>query len=164
MARIKVLGGTGFAGEAVVREAAGRGHEVTSYSRRSPSEPVDGVAYVNGSLLDPELLATTVENADVVFETISPRGDMEGRVEEIVDQLIRLADDSGVRLGVLGGVSSVSRSPRSYRRSRPDSRYWRRSRSPLRRSTGSTSVQPPPSVPGTPSKSPVTTALVTMYC
>jgi putative NADH-flavin reductase len=68
---------------------------------------VDGVAYVNGSLLDPELLATTVENADVVFETISPRGDMEGRVEEIVDQLIRLADDSGVRLGVLGGVSSV---------------------------------------------------------
>jgi uncharacterized protein len=107
MARIKVLGGTGFAGEAVVREAAGRGHEVTSYSRRSPSEPVDGVAYVNGSLLDPELLATTVENADVVFETISPRGDMEGRVEEIVDQLIRLADDSGVRLGVLGGVSSV---------------------------------------------------------
>ena len=80
---------------------------MTSYSRRPPSEPVDGVAYVNGSLLDPELLATTVENADVVFETISPRGDMEGRVEEIVDQLIRLADDSGVRLGVLGGVSSV---------------------------------------------------------
>ena len=107
MARIKVLGGTGFAGEAVVREAAGRGHRSRHIAGGRQSEPVDGVAYVNGSLLDPELLATTVENADVVFETISPRGDMEGRVEEIVDQLIRLADDSGVRLGVLGGVSSV---------------------------------------------------------
>ena len=107
MARIKVLGGTGFAGEAVVREAARRGHTVTSYSRRPPSDPVDGVEYVNGSLLDSEVMAKTVENADVVFEAISPRGDMEGREEEIVDQLIRLADDAGVRLGVLGGVSSL---------------------------------------------------------
>jgi len=107
MARIKVLGGTGFAGEALVREAVSRGHAVTSYSRRAPSEPVDGVTYVNGSLLDTEVLATTVEDTDVVFEAISPRGDMAGREEEIVDQLIRLADDAGVRLGVLGGVSSV---------------------------------------------------------
>jgi putative NADH-flavin reductase len=107
MARIKVLGGTGFAGEALVREAARRGHTVTSYSRRPPSDPVDGVEYVHGSLLDPVLLATTVQNADVVFEAISPRGDMEGREEEIVDQLIRLADDPGVRLGVLGGASSL---------------------------------------------------------
>ena len=94
MARIKVLGGTGFAGEAVAREAASRGHTVTSYSRRPPSDPVDGVEYVTGSLLDPELLAQTVQNADVVFETVSPRGDMEGRLEEIVDQLISLADNA----------------------------------------------------------------------
>lgn len=107
MARIKVLGGTGFAGEAVAREAASRGHAVTSYSRRPPSDPVDGVEYVTGSLLDPELLAQTVQKADVVFETVSPRGDMEGRLEEIVDQLISLADDAHVRLGVLGGVSST---------------------------------------------------------
>jgi putative NADH-flavin reductase len=107
MARIKVLGGTGFAGEAVVREAASRGHTVTSYSRRPPTEPVDGVEYVNGSLLDLELLAKAVQNADVVFEAISPRGDMEGREEEIVDELIHLANDAGVRLGVLGGASSL---------------------------------------------------------
>lgn len=107
MARIKVLGGTGFAGAAVVREAVGRGHQVTSYSRRPPSEPVEGVEYVTGSLLDSDLLASTVADADVVFETMSPRGDMQGRLEEIVDQLIRLADDAHVRLGVLGGVSSM---------------------------------------------------------
>ena len=107
MARITVLGGTGYGGEAVVREAARRGHTVTSYSRRPPEQPVDGVTYVTGSLLDPDLLAQSVRDADVVFEALSPRGDMVGKVEGIVDELIRLADEGGVRLGVLGGASSM---------------------------------------------------------
>jgi len=107
MARISVLGGTGYGGEAVVREAARRGHQVTSYSRRPPAEPVEGVEYVTGSLLEPEVLERAVRGADVVFETLSPRGDMQGKVEGIVDDLIRLADEAGVRLGVLGGVSST---------------------------------------------------------
>ena len=107
MARIKVLGGTGYAGSAVVREAVRRGHTVTSYSRRSPSDPVPGADYVTGSLLEPALRAEAVRDADVVFETVSPRGDMEGKVEGLVADLIRLADEAGARLGVLGGVSSV---------------------------------------------------------
>jgi len=107
LARIKVLGGTGYAGAAVLREAARRGHTVTSYSRRAPAEPEEGVDYVIGSLLDPDLLARTVEDTDVVFETMSPRGDMVGRLEGVVEQLIRLADASGIRLGVLGGASSL---------------------------------------------------------
>jgi uncharacterized protein len=107
MARITVLGGTGYGGEAVVREAVRRGHTVTSYSRRPPEEPVDGVTYVTGSLLDPDLLAQSVRDTDVVFEALSPRGDMQGKVEGIVDALIRLADEAGVRLGVLGGASSL---------------------------------------------------------
>jgi putative NADH-flavin reductase len=107
MARISVLGGTGYGGGAVVREAARRGHAVTSYSRRPPEQPVDGVTYVTGSLLDRDLLAQSVRDADVVFEALSPRGDMQGRVERIVDDLIRLADDAGARLGVLGGASSM---------------------------------------------------------
>jgi putative NADH-flavin reductase len=107
MARITVLGGTGYGGAAVVREAARRGHSVTSYSRRAPEQPVDGVRYVTGSLLDRDLLAQSVRDADVVFEALSPRGDMQGKVEGIVDDLIRLADEAGVRLGVLGGASSL---------------------------------------------------------
>jgi uncharacterized protein len=107
MARISVLGGTGYGGEAVVREAARRGHEVSAFSRRPPAEPVPGVEYVTGSLLEPELLQRSVRDADVVFEALSPRGDMEGRVEGVVDDLIRLADAAGVRLGVLGGASSL---------------------------------------------------------
>ena len=107
MARITVLGGTGYGGEAVVREAARRGHTVTSYSRRPPEQPVDGVTYVTGSLLDPDLLAQSVRDTDVVFDALSPRGDMQGKVEGIADALIRLADEAGVRLGVLGGASSM---------------------------------------------------------
>jgi len=107
MARIKVLGGTGYAGAAVVGEATRRGHTVTSYSRRPPAEPVADAHYVTGSLLDPELLASAVTDTDVVFETISPRGDMEGKLEGLVDQLMELADRAGVRLGVLGGASSL---------------------------------------------------------
>jgi putative NADH-flavin reductase len=107
MARISVLGGTGYAGEAVVREAARRGHSVTAFSRRPPEQPVEGVEYVTGSLLEPELLQRSVQGADVVFEALSPRGDMQGKVEGVVDDLIRLADEGGVRLGVLGGASSL---------------------------------------------------------
>ncbi len=107
MARITVLGGTGYGGEAVVREAARRGHTVTSYSRRPPEQPVDGVTYVTGSVLEPDLLAQSVRDADVVFEALSPRGDMQGKVEGVVDALIGLADEAGVRLGVLGGASSM---------------------------------------------------------
>ena len=68
---------------------------------------MDGVTYVTGSLLDPELVAQSVRDADVVFEAVSPRGDMQGKVEGLVDELIRLADKAGVRLGVLGGASSM---------------------------------------------------------
>lgn len=107
MARISVLGGTGYSGGAVVREASRRGHAVTSYSRRPPEQPVDGVTYVTGSLLDRELLAQSIRDTDVVFEALSPRGDMQGKVEDLVDDLIRLSDEAGVRLGVLGGASSM---------------------------------------------------------
>ena len=161
MARIKVLGGTGFAGAAVVREAVGRGHQVTSYSRRPPSEPVEGVEYVTGSLLDSDLLASTVADADVVFETMSPRGDMQGVSRRLLTNSFGLPTtltcDSECSVAchrcsspreVRDCLTSASSSPRSCRRSRPEWPYWRRSRMPLRRSTGSTSVRPRRSVPG----------------
>lgn len=111
MARISVIGGTGYAGSAVVREAARRGHEVTAVSRTSPDVPVPGVTYVAGSVLDAGVLQGAVDGADVVFEALSPRGDMAGKVEAVIDDLITLADKAGVRLGVLGGVSSVLVAP-----------------------------------------------------
>jgi hypothetical protein len=115
MARITVLGGTGYAGAAVVREAARRGHEVTSISRRLPDSPLDGITYVTGSVTDPDILARSVADVDVVFETVSPRGDTAGKLEGVLDELIDLADRAGVRLGVLGGVSSMLVAPNGPR-------------------------------------------------
>ncbi len=111
MAKISVIGGTGYAGSAVVREAARRGHEVTAVSRTAPEAPVPGVTYLTGSVLDAAVLQKSVDGADVVFEALSPRGDMAGKVEAVIDDLITLADTAGFRLGVLGGVSSVLVSP-----------------------------------------------------
>ncbi len=107
MARITVLGGTGYAGAAVVAEAARRGHEVTAISRHAPSEPVAAVRYLTGSVLEDDVLAGAVADAEVVFEALSPRGDMAGKVGGVFERLLDLADQGGVRLGVLGGASSL---------------------------------------------------------
>jgi putative NADH-flavin reductase len=106
-----VLGGTGYGGSAVVREAARRGHEVTAVSRTAPQEPISGVDYLAGSVLDPVVLQRAVARADVVFEALSPRGDMAGKVEGVFAALLALADQHGTRVGVLGGTSSLLVSP-----------------------------------------------------
>src|SRR5689334_6224647 len=111
MARITVIGGTGYGGAAVVREAARRGHSVVAISRSEPAEPVPGVEYVAGSVLDPDVLERAVKDTDVVFEAISPRGDMADKAVDAFLGLARAADHAGVRLGVLGGVSSVLVAP-----------------------------------------------------
>jgi putative NADH-flavin reductase len=113
--RITVLGGTGYAGSAIVEEAARRGHEVTSYSRSMPANPVEGVRYRTASVLDDAVLAESVTDTDVVFEALSPRGELEGKLEGVVERLIPLADAAGVRLGVLGGASSLLVSPEGPR-------------------------------------------------
>jgi putative NADH-flavin reductase len=109
--RITVLGGTGYAGSAIAREAERRGHDVTSYSRNMPEDPVQGVRYRTGSVLDDGFLAESVTETDVVFEALSPRGELAGELEGVVERLLPLATDAGVRLGVLGGASSLQVSP-----------------------------------------------------
>jgi len=111
MTRITVLGGTGYSGLETVREAAGRGHEVTSVSRSAPEDRIDGVRYATGSVLDAAVLDDAFKGAEVVYDALSPRGELEGRLEHVVEDLIRRADTGGVRLGVLGGASSLLVSP-----------------------------------------------------
>lgn len=107
MARITVLGGTGYAGAAVVAEARKRGHEVTAVSRSAPESPVEGVDHVEGSVLDAEVLDRVVEGRDVVVSALSPRGDMAGRLEGIVSDLVTRLAGTPTRLGYIGGASSL---------------------------------------------------------
>lgn len=109
MTRITIVGGTGYAGSAVAREAASRGHDVTSFSRTAPTGDarLDGVTYVTGSLLDAEVRARAVEGADVLVSTLSPRGELDGRIVEVDGELAALAAAAGTRLIVVGGYSSL---------------------------------------------------------
>jgi putative NADH-flavin reductase len=107
MTRITVLGGTGYAGAAIVAEAAKRGHQVTAVNRSTVEAPVDGVEYMTGSAQDPAVLDAVVADRDVVVVALSPRGDMVGQVEGIVDDLIARLAGTATRLGYVGGASSL---------------------------------------------------------
>jgi uncharacterized protein len=107
MAKISVFGGTGYAGAHIVREAAGRGHTVTSISRNAPDEQVDGVEYVAGSILDPAVRAQAVAGADVVVVSIPPRGEMADQLQPTVAALAEEAARAGSRLGIVGGAGSL---------------------------------------------------------
>jgi len=111
MARITVLGGTGYAGGNIVREAASRGHEVTSISRNAPQDKVSGVTYVTGDVLDPAVVDQAVAGADVVVEALSPRGALEGTIGSVVQKLSAAVQAAGARLGVVGGAGSLLVAP-----------------------------------------------------
>lgn len=103
MARIAVIGGTGYAGGHIVKEAVDRGHTVVSVARKVPAARVPGVTYVEGSLLDAPGLAAELAGVHVVVVAVAPRGDMEGRVRPSIAELAE-ALPAGTRLGVIGGA------------------------------------------------------------
>jgi putative NADH-flavin reductase len=111
MARISVFGGTGYAGSNLVAEAARRGHTVTSVSRHLPAQQVEGVDYLEGSLLDADTRAKVLTDADVVVVTVAPRGDMAGSVHPGITALAAEAKQAGVRIGVIGGAGALHVAP-----------------------------------------------------
>jgi uncharacterized protein len=109
MATIVVIGGTGYTGGNVVREAASRGHQVISVSRSAPKEPADGVRYEVGPV--EELAPRVIPSADAVVAALSPRGDMVGRLVEVYGTLARLSAGAGARYLQVGGFSSLRPAP-----------------------------------------------------
>ncbi|WP_300267540.1 NAD(P)-dependent oxidoreductase [Microbacterium sp.] len=103
MARIAVIGGTGYAGSNIVAEAVSRGHSVVSIARSVPTERVEGAIYLEGTILDVAGLVEQLQEVDVVIQAISPRGNMAGKVRPATAELFAALDDS-VRLGVVGGA------------------------------------------------------------
>lgn len=103
MARIAVIGGTGYAGGHIAKEAADRGHTVVSVARRVPGQRVPGVTYVEGSLLDTPGLLAELQGVDAIILAVAPRGDMAGKVRPAAAELVAELPQ-GVRLGVIGGA------------------------------------------------------------
>ncbi|MFE7844194.1 NAD(P)-dependent oxidoreductase [Microbacterium sp. NPDC057407] len=103
MARIAVIGGTGYAGSHIVQEAVNRGHTVVSVARTVASDRVEGATYIEGTLLDVPSLVAELEGVDVVVLAVPARGDMEGSVRSNVAELLVELPDT-VRVGVIGGA------------------------------------------------------------
>lgn len=110
MTTVTVIGGTGYAGSAIVKEAARRGHEVTSLSRSLPADAdrVEGVRYVQG---DAALAGTVTDGADVVVGALSPRAGSEGTLVATYTDIASKAAAAGARLVVVGGFSSLRPAP-----------------------------------------------------
>lgn len=103
MSRIAVIGGTGYAGSNIVAEAVSRGHSVISIARSIPTERVEGAVYLEGNILDVPSLLEQIDEADVVIQAISPRGDMVGKVRPATAELFEALPEN-VRFGVVGGA------------------------------------------------------------
>jgi uncharacterized protein len=107
MSRIVVIGGTGYAGSAIAKEAASRGHDVTSFSRSLPDDQVEGINYVQGDATDTAALEAAISGADVVVAALAPRGPLAEPFREVNRAIARLADAADARLFVVGGYSSL---------------------------------------------------------
>ncbi|MEB7503533.1 NAD(P)-dependent oxidoreductase [Arthrobacter koreensis] len=106
MTRVVIFGGTGYAGSNIAREAAARGHEVTSYSRRPPEQPLPGVEYRTGSLASPEVVTAAAADADVLVVAVHG-ADVDGSpLSAYVPALIDAARTNGARLAFVGGAGS----------------------------------------------------------
>lgn len=104
MTAITVVGGTGYAGAAIVAEAARRGHTVTAISRTAPGTQVEGVDYVTGDLTQS---VPDIAGAEVVVAALSPRGDNAGKLRDAYRSLAQAAATSGARFVGIGGFSSL---------------------------------------------------------
>lgn len=111
MSRITVIGGTGYAGSAIVAEAAARGHQVTALSRSLPDAPIPNVIYVQGDATDAATLSAPIEGADVVVAAVAPRGPQAGTWRDVHRTIARLADAAGAPLFIVGGYSSLRPAP-----------------------------------------------------
>ncbi|MGN6605883.1 MAG: NAD(P)-dependent oxidoreductase [Jatrophihabitans sp.] len=109
MSTIVIFGGTGYTGRNIAREAVARGHDVVAVSRSTPDDPIDGVRYETGDVLD--VAPRVISNADAVVATLSPRGDMANRLVGIYRELATRAAAAGARYVQIGGFSSLRPAP-----------------------------------------------------
>ncbi|MET0992836.1 MAG: NAD(P)H-binding protein, partial [Mycobacterium sp.] len=103
--KIAVFGGNGFAGSAIAKEAASRGHEVTVVARSAQSGTETNV--VQGSVHDNTIVEQITADNDVVVVAI-PAREIDGkRLLDAVTPLADAAARNGARIAVVGGAGSL---------------------------------------------------------
>ncbi|MFM9919294.1 NAD(P)-dependent oxidoreductase [Lacisediminihabitans sp. H27-G8] len=109
MSRITILGGTGYTGSNIAREAVARGHEVISFSRHAPESAIEGVRYRTGSMSAE--LPDLVSSADVVIGALAPRAELATGLTDVYATLAKLAAQAATRIGIVGGFSALRPAP-----------------------------------------------------
>jgi putative NADH-flavin reductase len=107
MTKIVVLGGTGFAGSHIVREALSRGWEAVAVARHLPAEKVPGATYAEIDIADASDLGHVTRDADalvVALRAAAPLG--AGTLADAVPPLLAAAGKNQSRLAVIGGAGS----------------------------------------------------------
>lgn len=103
---ISVLGGTGYAGSAIAREATLRGHRVTVFSRKKPADAIPGVNYVQSDITCDE---PNFDGADVIVGALSPRAENVGTLAKHYRRVSGWAAEAGARFVLVGGFSCLRR-------------------------------------------------------
>lgn len=64
--KVAIIGATGFLGTSLVKEFAGRGHQVTAISRNANGEDTDNVTYKKADVFDTDGLAQVLKGHDAI--------------------------------------------------------------------------------------------------
>lgn len=108
--KIALFGATGMIGQRVLREAVGRGHDVSAIARDPSKVVADArVRPVRADVLDAASVASAVAGHDAVVSAFSPRGEQGvGAVLTATRSLIAGLRSAGVkRLVIVGGAGSL---------------------------------------------------------
>ena len=109
--RVLLFGVTGFTGGNLARELIGRGHEVLGVARSITDAQIpDGVIAVAANIFDEDAVAALAEDVDVIAVAVAPLTD-DGPLSDAVPGLLAVAEQRGARLGMVGGASSLLRTP-----------------------------------------------------
>ena len=110
--RLIVFGASGGCGSQLVKQAAGRGHQVTAVVRSATRyEAPDGIAVVRGDVLDAGFVASVIPNHDAVASCVGIRyAHPWARRESPDDFISRVTTNivSGMRASGLSRVSVIS--------------------------------------------------------
>jgi uncharacterized protein len=116
MAKIVVFGAGGAAGRAFIREATGRGHQVTAVVR-DPNKYADlggvGVALAKGDVLDADKVAEIAAGHEVALSAVAmPQDGPRSFYVDVTKALLAGLNKAGVgRLLIVGGAASLSVGP-----------------------------------------------------
>jgi putative NADH-flavin reductase len=112
MAKIALIGATGFVGAAVLKEAVSRGHTVTALVRNTDKvEKLDNVTAVKTDVFDTDALAKQLAGHDIVISAFNP-GWTDANIRENHIKGSRSINEAAEKAGVkrliaVGGAGSL---------------------------------------------------------